>query len=101
MQRLCSLQGEVSEQLWHESRPTDCVCGQGDSWPLRAESDFHNNGDAVAFIEAATRAAIAEAELVLRTKDCNSAGAARNKAQHDANRARKALSAAIEAATAS
>lgn len=60
IRRLCALQAHVVTEVLGHDDPADCFCGDEGFWPLESADEYRNIGKAVAFIEEATLAAIAE-----------------------------------------
>lgn len=63
IERFCKLQAEVYQAL-SNAGSADCFCGGGGYWGAKGydgtfEGGYRNDGEALAFIERATRAAIA------------------------------------------
>jgi hypothetical protein len=58
IRRLCVLQAAVAGDVLGYDHPADCFCGDDGFWPYQDAGDYRNDGEAVAFIEAATWAAI-------------------------------------------
>jgi len=62
LRRLCALQREVCDAIGYDE-PADCFCRQGGFWKMKDYGDtyakgYRNAGRALAFIEAAVRAAL-------------------------------------------
>jgi hypothetical protein len=68
IERLCSLQAEVQKHFGYKTA-ADCFCGGGGFGGDHVHSDhYRNDGEALEFIEKATRDALVRAGLETRTE---------------------------------
>ena len=62
IERLCKLQTEVNEKVFHHETASDCFCGKGGFWdsPSYTEESYRNSGAVLEWIENAVANAIAQ-----------------------------------------